>query len=282
MKKIVLITFLFLTNLTFAQGCITFDTYFIDCINNWVILPQQDEHETFTYGYVFLDEEFNLSFQKEGTFEIEEIGEHCKFFPTKSKKTVTKIEPSDILVSVVTKDQFLELQISYKIPKHIKKSKENAETYFQRGYLYNKWNENQKALEALIQAKELNPKFAGLDKELSFTYNSLGMYDKALKILYSLREKRPKDAYVYRELIFALTKSDKLKEAVFNLKHSVSVCKDKQYNGENCLNVLFKAFVDDEKKIFSQWIRKTKTWNKGNKKAIEMIKQMETEMKNKK
>ena len=278
MKKNILILFLFLTNLTFAQQCFTFDARFIDCINKWVILPQDEEEISFTYGYVFLDEGFYLTFQKEGTLEV---GYDCDISLTKSKKVVrTKIEPSSTLVSVISEYKFLELQISA-TPKHIKKPKENAETYFQRGYIYNRWGESKKALVSLIKARELNPKFAGLDKELAFTYNSLGMYDEALKILNTLREKRQKDAYIYRELIFALTKSGKLKEAVYNLKHSISVCRDKKYHGENCLNVLYQAFVENDQKTFSQFIRKARTWNKGNKKALELIKQMEVEMKKK-
>jgi len=274
MKKLFLIAFLFFANLTFAQKCLTFDTRFVDCLDKWVILPQ-DENEIFTYGYVFLDEEFNLTFQEEGIFDIED---GCDFFSTKSKKVVrTKLEPSDVLVSVISEDKFFELQIA-ETPKYSKKSKENIEIYFQRGYLYNKWGESQKALEMLIKVQEINPKFAGLDKEMAFAYNSLAMYDKALEILYPLREKRSKDAYIYRELIFALTKTGKLKEAVYNLKHSILVCKDIQYHGENCLNVLFLAFVEDDQKVFSQWLKKAKTWNRGNKKALGMIKKMETEM----
>lgn len=275
MKKLILITFLFFTHLTFAQKCLTFDTRFVDCLDKWVILPQ-DENEIFTYGYVFLDEEFNLTFQEEGIFDIEN---NCDFSPTKSKKvTRTKLEPSNILVSVVSEDKFLELQIS-ETQKQIKKSKENIETYFQRGYLYNKWGESQKALDMLIKVQEINPKFAGLDKEMAFAYNSLAMYDKALEILYSLREKHSKDAYIYRELIFALTEAGKLKEAEYNLKHSVLVCKDIQYHGENCLNVLFRAFVENDQEVFFQWLKKAKTWNKGNTKALGLIKKMEAEMK---
>ena len=277
MKKLILITFLFFANLTFSQNCLNFDARFVDCLDKWVVLPQNDDYY-FTYGYVFLDETSNLTFQEEGVFEIEN---DCDFSPTKSKKVVrTKLEPSKVLVSVIEEDKFSELQIS-ETPKQIKKSKENAETFFQRGYLYNKWGESQKALDMLIKVQEINPKFAGLDREMAFAYNSLAMYDKALEILYSLREKHPKDAYIYRELIFALTKTGKLKEAAFNLKHSMLVCKDIQYHGENCLNVLFQAFVENDKKIFFQWLKKAKTLNNGNKKALGLIKQMETEMKTK-
>ena len=276
MKKLALITLLFFTNLTFAQDCFTFDVRFIDCINKWVILPQNEE-EIFAYGYVFFDEKFNLSFQNEGTFEIED---GCNIYLTKSKKTVrTKIEPSNIFVAMITEDKFWELQIFSEIPKQVKKHKENAETFFKLGYLYNEWGESQKALGVLMQAQKLNSKITGLQREMAFAYNSLGMYNEALEILQPLREKRPKDTYVYRELIFALAKTGKLKEAAFNLKHSILVCKDKQYHGENCLNVLYQAFVENDKKIFYQWLKKARAWNKGNKKALEIIKQMDTEMK---
>ena len=277
MNRFILTLFLFFTNLTFAQQCFTFDARFIDCLNKWVILPQQN-NLPYTYGYVFLDKDFNLIFQKEGIFDIEF---DCDFHPTKSKKVVkTKIQRSNILVAAVPEDKFAELHISA-MPKKVKKAKENAETYFYMGYLYNEWGDNKKAIVALMQAKELNPKFAGLDREMAFSYNSLGIYDKAIEILQPLREKRKKDAYVYRELIFALAKSGKLKEAVYNLKYSLSVCKDKKYHGENCLNVLHEAFIENDQKIFSQWIRKTRTLNKGNKKALDLIKEMEINMKNK-
>jgi len=280
MKKIVLISFLVFTNLTFAQECFTFDTRFIDCLDKWVILPQDEfsDSDSFTFGYVFFDEDFNLTFQKEGTFEIEDS---CLFSVTKSKKVIrTKIEPSKTLVAVVSQDKFSELQI-LETPKWVKKLKENAETYFYLGYLYNEWGENHRAFYALQKAQALNPKFAGLEKELAFTYNSLGMYDKAIEILQQLREKHPKDAYIYRELIFALTKSAKLKEAAYNLRYSISICKDKKYHGENCLYVLRLAFDENDQKTFSQFLRKAKVWNKGNAKALDLIKLMETEMKKK-
>jgi predicted Zn-dependent protease len=277
MKKFILISFIFSANLTFAQDCITFDARFIDCLNKWVILPQNDDLP-FNFGYVFLDAEFNIIFQKEGTFEV---GEECNYYPTKSKQgTKTKLAPSNILVSVVPDNRFSELGVSatpdwYKP----KKWKENAETYFNFGYLYNEWGECRKALKFLKQAEELNSKVTGLEKELAFAYNSLAKYDKALEILQLLREKYPKDAYIYRELIFALVKLGQIKEAEYNLKHSLKVCKDKKYNGENCLNLMYQYFKCQDKKKFYQWLRKSKNLNKGNKKALELIKKMENELK---
>ena len=278
MKKNILILFLFFTNLTFAQQCFTFDARFIDCIDKWVILPQEQDWY-YTYGYVFLDENFDLIFQKEGIFEIRE---DCNFYSTKAKKvTKTKLTPSKALVSVISEDKFSELKIFSEL-KSIKKPKESAENYFHLGFFYNAWGENQKALAALTQAKALNPKIEGLEKEIAFSYNSSAMYDKAIEILQTLREKQPKDAYIYRELIFALTKSGKLKEAVYNLRHSISVCKEKKYHGENCLNVIYQAFLEEDQKIFFQFVRKAKTWNKGNAKALDLIKKLEEEMKTKK
>jgi len=277
--KFILIAFLFFTKITLAQDCINFDVRFIDCLNRWVILPQnQNEDLPFTYGYVFLNEESQIVFQTEGTFEV---GEECNFYPIKAEKTVRiKINPSNILISMVTDDKFLELDIS-EMPdfaKNIKAQKETAKTYFDLGFLYNEWGESDKALNALNQAAQLNPKMVDLDREMAFAYNSLKRYEEALEILQQLREKYPKDAYIYRELIFALVKSGKLKEATYNLKHSLAVCNEKKYNGENCLNVLYMAFVTKDTKIFSQWIKKAKYWNKGNSKALDLIKNMEKEM----
>jgi len=275
MKKNILIAFLFLTNFTFAQECFTFDTRLLDCLDKWVILPP-DEEDIFTYGYVFLDEDFNLTFQKEGIFAIEG---NCNLVLTKSKKVVrTKITPSKTLVAVILEDKFSKFNIS-EMPKRVKKTKENAETYFYLGYIYNEWGENNKALFMLMNAKELNPKIAGLEREMAFTYNSLGRYEDAIEILQPLLEHNPKDAYLYRELIFAFTKMGKLRDAVYNLKYSILLCKDIKYHGEDCLYVLRLAFDENDQKTFTQYLRKTKNWNKDNPKALELIKVMEIEMK---
>jgi len=280
MRKLLFIIFLCFANLTFAQECFTFDSRPVDCLNKWVILPQ-NEDLSYSYGYVFFDEEFNLIFQKEGTFEIEY---ECYRSVTKLKKPVkTTIEPSNTLVAVISEDNFSDFEISNDSPslKNIKKAKENAETFFRLGYLYNEWGESDKALEQLLKAQEKNPKVAGLDRELAFTYNSLGNYDEAIKILYELKKKYPKDAYIYREMVFALAKTGKLKEAVSNFRHAVSVCKDKKYNGENILNIVYAAFMEKDEKTFFQWVKKSKQLNKNSEKALNLITQMEDSMRGK-
>ena len=44
------------------------------------------------------------------------------------------------------------------------------------GYLYNEWNESEKALTFLEKADKIDCKFKGLQTELAFSYSALGKY----------------------------------------------------------------------------------------------------------
>ncbi|MCB0432056.1 MAG: hypothetical protein KDD18_03120, partial [Mangrovimonas sp.] len=226
---------------------------FVESEDKWVAF-QQDENDSHPYGFIYIDSDAGLTLNYQGTFKITATGE---FIPTKLDSTSIKVrlKPNNVLVAFIPENKFSELKID-SIPnwlKYYKTDEESIERLYKWGYMYNGWNECKKALTFLEKAEKINPKYKGLAVELAFSYNCLKQYDKAEHILEEDIRINSSDAYVSKEYIFTLTKNNKINLAIQQYNTAKKTILDKQYDAENCFNILQYFYVQKDNEDFNKW-----------------------------
>jgi len=266
--KHLLLLFFIVTNLN-AQSTLDFNKRFVESEDKWVAF-QKNEEDSYAYGFIYIDEDAGLTLNYEGTFTITQNGE---FIPTKFNNSSMKVrlEPNDVLVAFIPEDKFNNLKIEA-VPDWLKYYKENEnsiERLYKWGFMYNGWNECAKALTFLEKAEKINPKHPQLAVELSFSYNCLKQYSKAENILEKEIKSNSKDAYVSKEYIYTLTKSNNIDKAIKQYKVAAKILEDKQYDAENCYNILQYFYFKKDKENFNIWYKELSKLEINN----EMIKQ---------
>ena len=259
MKKLILIL-CFLTLKLFAQVDLQFDKRYDECEDKWVAFKKNDD-STYSFGFIYLDEQAGLTLNYEGFFKF---NSDKSITVKKSEKTNFKIrlEANNKKVAIIPELIYKDLKIET-IPKWLKYYKEDTGTVkrlYRWGYIYNGWNECEKALTFLLSAKEKDPKFDGLNVEIAFSYNCLGMYEKAASILEEEIGLNPSNAYVNKEYIYTQTKNNKIEKAVQQFKNSIKNIKDQKYNAENCFNILQYFFIIKNKENFDIWYKELSNW----------------------
>lgn len=254
MKYLILLVILIATKLN-AQTDLNFDKRYVQCEDTWVAF-KVDKDSAYPYGFIYIDQEAGLTFNYEGTFKILPNGE---FVPKKldSANIKMRLEPNNVLVAFIPENKFEELNIQ-PIPdwlKYYKTDTSSIERLYNWGFMYNGWGECAKALSYLEKAQKLNPKFKGLAVELSYSYNCLKRYDKAEIILEEEIKTNASDAYVNKEYIYALAKNNKIEKAENQFNTSIKTIKDKQYNAENCFNIMQYYYIQQDKANFNKWYK---------------------------
>ena len=276
--KFVLILTVLIASTSNAQTVLKFDKRFVQSEDRWVAF-QMDKDSTYPFGFIYIDASAGLTLNYEGNFKISETGE---FIPERldSSSIKVRLEPNNVKVAFIPENKFKELQIEA-IPewlKYYKTDTASIERLFRWGFMYNGWNECEKALTYLERAKIVNPNFKGLRTEMAFSYNCLGQYEKAIPVLNDALEFNSTDAYTHKELIYAQIKSGQMDKAAASCKKALAVCKDTSYNAENCYNLLYNFYLKKDKVNFALWLDDTKKWTAQRSDLTRSIKSMEDEL----
>jgi len=276
--KYLLIAFLFITTTLHAQTILKFDKRFVESEDRWVAF-QKGEDSSYMYGFIYIDPQAGLTLNYEGTFTILDNGD----FVPKKLDTVgikARLQPNNVKVAFIPTEKFKDLKIEATPEwlKYYKTDTNSVQRLYRWGFMYNGWDQCEKALTYLERAQKIDPQYKGLAVELAFSYNCLGNYDKALTVLKNALDLNPTDAYINKEFIYALVKSDQLDKAAESCKKAMSVCKDKTYNGEECYNLLHAFYMKKDKENFKQWVDETKKWTSENAKMTRSIAIMEEEI----
>lgn len=280
MNKIFTFLFLVLTFNLSAQSQLQFDKKFVECEDKWVVFPA-DSIGNYNFGFIYIDAQAGLTLEYEGFFKIDKTG---KFISDRKEKTSSmkyRLQPNNTLVAFMPESKLDELHIQ-KIPDWLKiyKGDENSIGHLYRwGFMYNGWNECQKALEYLEKANKIDPDYKGLRVELAFSYNCLKQYQKAVDVLKIALNKDPLDAYTNKELIYAETKNGNIEEAENVCRKVFKECKDKTYNSENAYNVLQAYYIKKDIKNFNNWFAEANSYLMSHEKIKSLSEQMKAELK---
>lgn len=277
MKYFLFIFSIFVSNIC-AQNSLKFEKRFVQSEDKWVAFAE-DSLGAHSFGFIYIDAEAGLTLDYAGKFRIDKSGKYLKDKAEVEQSTKYRLQPNDVLVSIIPESKFNDLQIE-KVPVWLKLYKKNHGTAAQLhrwGYLYNSWNECEKALEFLDKAMTMDPNFQGLAVELAFSYNCLGRYQNAIDALQLALKSSPKDAYTNKELIYAQLKSGKLEDAA-NTFRKTSNIPDKTYFSENAYNILYSYYLEKDKKNFNKWWEESKDYISSNQQFLANAELMKKEL----
>ena len=265
MKYCILLIVSIISLKSLAQSKLIFNKRFVECEDKWVAF-KMNKDSFYTFGFIYIDEQAGLTFNKEGDFKFNEDSSLKVERITESSIKV-RLQANNVKVAVIPESMYKDLQIE-KLPEWLKNYKNDTGSVsrlYKWGYMYNGWNECAKALTYLVRAKQVDPNFEGLNVELAFSYNCLEQYDKAEQILVEEIKVNPSNAYVNKEYIYTLTKNKKIDIAGKQFFEFIKSSKQSEYNAENCYNILQYYYFTKDKENFNKWYEELLKWPNNNK-----------------
>jgi len=261
-----------------AQTILKFDKRNVQCEDKW-IAQQMNKDSTYAFGFIYIDEQAGLTFNYEGKFKIN----NNIFLRQKEDMPSFKVrlEPNFVAIAEIPEEKFKELGVD-KFPvwlKYYKKSENSIERLYHWGFLYNSWDEYEKALVYLEQAQKLNPKYSGLEFELAYAYNALKQFDKASIILESAIKTSPNECYLYKELSYSEVNNNKIDNAIKTYKDAIKACKENDIKAEIAINIAERFFIQKDIANFEKWSEETLKWASSGDQFATYIERMKDEIK---
>lgn len=281
MKYFLILVTLFTANLN-AQNVLKFDKRNVQCEDKWISY-QMDKDSTYTFGFIYIDAQAGLTFNYEGKFKIEKDGKFTKLkseFGNNVGFIKSRLQPNRIAIAEIPEEKFKELNIE-KTPNWLKnyKTDENSIGRLYRwGYMYNGWNECEKALTYLEKANKIDPNFKGLQTELAYSYNALGKFDKAELALKKAIVDNPKDCYTYKELAYTYTKQVNFEKVAETYLIMTKICTDENYVQETAHNLAYEYYKLKDKVNFKKWKTEAEKWSKSENQYIINLNNMQAEL----
>ena len=263
--KYFLLLFALITTNFYAQNVLKFDKRNIQCEDKWVAYPMNKD-SIYNFGFIYVDNEAGLTLEYEGDFKIDKKGVFKRIEKTEKQKTASfkyRLQPNNVAIAEIPEEKFKELSIT-KFPDWLKfyKTDENSIQYlFGRGFLYNGYQEFEKALNYLEKAEKINPNYKGLQTELAFSYNALGKFDLAEIALQKDLKINPKECYTLKELAYTYNHLDKRDKSIETYNRMVSDCSNKAFIQETAYNLAFRYFQLKDKTNFEKWNKEARKWS---------------------
>ena len=260
-----------------AQNLLKFDKVNTQCEDKW-IAHQMDKDSIYSFGFIYIDSQAGLTFNYEGKFKIDKNGSfnRIKEEPISLK---ARLESNRIALAEIPESKFKELNIE-KIPDWLKfyKTDENSvDRLYRWGYMYNGWNESEKALIYLEKAEKIDPNFKGLQTELAYSYNALEKFEKAEVALLKAIKNNPNDCYSHKELAYTETKLKRFEKVAETYNKMVSICKEGNFIIETAYNLAYEYFKLKDKTKFAIWKNEVKKNSKSENRYTTNLNKMETE-----
>ena len=264
---------------TKAQNGLVFDKKNVQCEDKWIAFPMAKD-STYTYGFIYIDSKAGMTFNYEGKFKINTVGQFIKEGnESESSSIKVRLEPNKVLLAEIPDSKFAELKIEAK-PKWLeeyKKDENSIERLYKWGHMYNGWNECKIALTFLEKAEKIDPNYEGLQTELAYSYNALEEYQKAETALLKTLAKSPSDCYALKELAYAYRHMKVLDKSEEVYNRMISACDTKFYVQETAYNMAFYYYQIKDKKNFKKWSKEVRKWSNENKFTLSLD-QMEKEL----
>ncbi len=236
MKKLAVFIFLFSTPF-YSQTDLKFDKKIVQSEDHWVAFPA-DSIGQYPFGFIYIDAQAGLTLDYSGTFKIDDNGKYTAEKIGKSGTQKIRLQPSSILAAFIPDQKLKELEVD-QIPtwlKIYKGDEESIDHLYNWGYMYNGYNEIEKALTYLEKAEKIDSNYKGLQTELAYSYNALKKFDKAEIALSKALKQNPKDCYSLKELAYTEQNMGKLKESAAVYDKMKVDCTEKNYIQETAYN----------------------------------------------
>jgi tetratricopeptide (TPR) repeat protein len=263
--KLILSIFLLISSIGFSQSESTelkFDTKYYDAVDKWIAFPQKQTDTTYTFGFIYLDEQAGFTFDYTSHFEKTDNG--LKKLPRQFEAGLkSRLSRNTTNVAVLSEKQVSELELP-NVPEWLAVYKEGSDKvgYLKNiGFHYNAAGASNLALKPLIKAYENEPHFKGLEFELAYAYNALGQFDKAIPILENAIENDKQNFLFYRELGFSFKNLEQIEKADDIYRDGMKLTKDKAQKGEMAVNMAQSYFKLKDQEKFKEWAKLTRKYS---------------------
>ncbi len=260
MKKLLLIFILlfFVTLSIKSQTILQFNKRFVECEDRWVAFRMQKD-STYPFGFIYIDSEAGLTFNSEGSFKINSNGTFEFIKSLENFNMKIRLQPNKNKVALIPESKYSDLKIKA-TPDWLsiyKSDTTSIEHLYRWGFLYNSWNEAEKALTYLERAKKINPQFKGLAFEFAFAYNVLQEYNKAITVADSALIAEPGDCLLLKEKAFAESQSNQITNAIKTYNSVKKHC-SRELQQEVGFNIAVYYYLKGKKSDFIKWSKKVK------------------------
>lgn len=252
---------------------LVFNSRFFDCEDKWVALQKDKSDSTYSFGFIYLDEQAGFTYNFESEFQITNTGEFKAYPRDTSTNIKLRIEPNWQLVAIIPSQRIMEMGLPIE-PEWLKYYKSNPDTLvslIKRGFHYNAVGASVHALPYLKKAYELQPHASGLEFELAYAFNALGKYDEAIDVLIEAIENDPNNYMFYREYGFALLRQDKIEEAEKIYIEGIEISDNDFEKSEMAVNMAQAYYKIRDKKNFEKWAKLTKKYSEKNSRYMQYI-----------
>lgn len=270
------------TTIVNKQNSLKFDKRNIQCEDKWIAY-QMDKDSTYTFGFIYMDSQAGLTFNYEGKFKIEKDGTYNKLKSEVENEVgfiKSRLHPNKIAIAEIPEAKFKELHIE-KTPSWLKahKTDENSvDRLYRWGYMYNSWNECEKALTYLKKADKINSKFKGLQSELAYSYNALGKFNEAEITLKKAIQENPEDCYAYKELAYTYTKLENFDKVAETYLIMTKNCTEHTFIQETAHNLAYEYFKIKDTINFIKWKTEAEKWSNSESKYTKNLNYMQAEL----
>ncbi|MBK0377751.1 tetratricopeptide repeat protein [Mucilaginibacter segetis] len=243
-----------------------FDQRFTNCERKWVVISKADTAASYTFGYIYINEQAGFTFDLQGVFTVDNSGNYIKDTVVfkNSGSIKYRISPNWRVVALLPESHFKELHIEAQ-PEWVKNYYNYTDTVahnYRWGWIYNDLNESGKALTYLLPANQAKPHMSNIEFEIAFAYNVLKRYNDAVILLEDAIKNNPDFGSFYKELGYAYLKLSDYKKAIPVFIKAIEMNKDKQSEtrGELAINLAAAYKNSGDNDNYNTWMKKAKEY----------------------
>lgn len=243
-----------------AQPRFDFNKRFVECEDQWVVFDQ-GEDSSYVFGFIYIDAQAGLTLNYEGKFRYTTDGKYTVERIDKGNMKY-RLQNNNVKIAILPRDLYKELGVTDPPDwlKYYKTDTGSVKRLYRWGFLYNGWDQFEKALTYLERAYVMDPKFKGLEVELAFSYNALGKYEKAMKMLNSALQTSKDDWYLYKELSYTQMKLGLIEEAEASSRTGIPLASDTAMKAEIAYNMAYTFYSMNKKEKYTSWATEARKW----------------------
>lgn len=263
--RLILSLFILIYSFGFSQSNSTelkFNTKYYKAADKWIAFPKKEADTTYTFGFIYIDEQAGFTFDYTSNFEKTSDG--LKKLPRQFEAGLkSRLSKNTVDVAILSDEQIRQLELP-KEPEWLAVYKEGSEKpeYLKNiGFHYNAVGASNLALKHLLKAYKIKPHLKGLEFELAYAYNATGKFNEAIPILEKAIENDSQTFWFYRELGFSYKNLGQVKKAEKIYRTGMKLTEDKAQKAEIAINLAQSYVQLKNEKKFNEWAKLTKKYS---------------------
>lgn len=250
-----------------TYGLLQFNRHVYDLEDNWVVFPKIEKTGKYQFGVIYLDMMAGLTFNLEGTFQLDAQGHAFRDTTDYLKNAMFKyrLGPNTKPVAAIPDNMLSDLKVK-KTPDWLllyhpaNQDRSSVAAKVRIGRHLNSAGGAQKALEYLESAYQTDPNAAGLVFELTYSYNELKQYDKSILVLDAALKTEPNNIMFYREMGYSYSHKNDFDNAIKYYLKGLDLQGDNDTKAEMAANLASIYRAQNKPDDYKKWMQNAKSW----------------------